>query len=258
APQRFDLRRSVEREEPSERCWVFLLEMLGTLDAQQRHEQERQKRRAQTIEGRTDVTVEFAADLKEPAIYQARESQQAAGPRNRRTFSKQRCGIIEQSEIRELPIQCPIFSVSIEAHRYRLFVVRSLSRDDRSGVPRSLARQRSNATFLFAARRPTGRYRRFRGNRDRRQRKLRTLIAPRRPHQLADGVLGDAQLVRDRPVAHALGFQDLDGAQTFRGDTPPARTPACLPTECRRSAVLLARLVAPDGCRRAADSPWHV
>src|SRR5215470_10091539 len=112
APQRLHFRRTVEPEEPSERRRVFLLEMLGTLDAQQRHEQERQQRRAQTIEGRTDVTVELAADLKQPAIYQARESQQNASTWNRGPLSKQRCGIIEQSQISKLPIQCPIFSVS--------------------------------------------------------------------------------------------------------------------------------------------------
>src|SRR6516165_5587216 len=113
--------------------------MFGSLDAQQRHEQERQQRRAQAIEGRTDATIELAADLKEPAIYQARESQQNAGTWNRGPLSKQRCCIIEQSEIGELPIERPIFSVSIEAHRYPLVVVRSLRCDERSGVVRLLA-----------------------------------------------------------------------------------------------------------------------
>jgi tripartite-type tricarboxylate transporter receptor subunit TctC len=44
--------------------------MLGPLNAEQRHEQERQQGRAQSIEGRTDFTVELAADPKQPALDQ--------------------------------------------------------------------------------------------------------------------------------------------------------------------------------------------
>jgi len=74
APQRLDFRRSVEPEESAERGRVSLLEMFGPLDAEQRHEQERQQRRAQAIEGRTDVTVELAADPKQPTLDQTRQS----------------------------------------------------------------------------------------------------------------------------------------------------------------------------------------
>src|SRR6266480_5630432 len=74
APQRLHLRRSVEPEEPAKRGRVAFLEMLRPLDAEQRHEQERQQRRAQTIEGRTDFTVELAADPKQPALDQTRQS----------------------------------------------------------------------------------------------------------------------------------------------------------------------------------------
>src|SRR4030081_3586549 len=64
APQRLHFRRSVEPEEPAERGRVSFLEMLGPLDAQQRHEQQHQQRRAQPIERRSDLTVELAADPK--------------------------------------------------------------------------------------------------------------------------------------------------------------------------------------------------
>ena len=37
----------------------------------------------------------------------------------------------------------------------------------------------------------------------------------RRSDQLADGLLADAQPVRDRPVAHSLALQHLNAAQTF-------------------------------------------
>src|SRR5215813_9716898 len=73
--QRLHFRRAVEPQESAERSRVFLLEMLGPLDAQQRHEQKRQQRRAQTIEGGTHVTVELAADRKQPALDQTGQSQ---------------------------------------------------------------------------------------------------------------------------------------------------------------------------------------
>ena len=73
-PQRLHLRRSVEPEEAAERGRVSFLEMLGPLDAEQRHEQERQQRRAQAIERRTDFTVELAADPEQPALEQTRHA----------------------------------------------------------------------------------------------------------------------------------------------------------------------------------------
>src|SRR5262245_24626382 len=60
APQRLHLRRAVEPQKSTECGGVFLLEMLGPLDAQQRHEQKREQRGAQAIEGGTHVTVQLA------------------------------------------------------------------------------------------------------------------------------------------------------------------------------------------------------
>jgi hypothetical protein len=61
--------------------------------------------------------------------------------------------------------------------------------------------------------------------RDLGERKLRTLGALRRSDQLADGLLADAQPVRDRPVAHPLTLQHLDAAQTLPADTSSTPTP---------------------------------
>src|SRR5438034_6802788 len=82
APQRLHFRRPVEPEQPAERGRVSFLEMLGPLDAQQRHEQQRQQRRAQAIERRTDLTIELAADPKQPALEQTRQREQDAGTGN--------------------------------------------------------------------------------------------------------------------------------------------------------------------------------
>jgi hypothetical protein len=57
APQRLHFRRSDETKEAAERGRVSFLEMHGPLDAQKRHQHERQQRRAQAIEGWPDVTV---------------------------------------------------------------------------------------------------------------------------------------------------------------------------------------------------------
>ena len=64
ASQCLHFRRSVEPKESAERGRVSLLELLGSLDAEQCHQHERQQRRAQAIEGRTDFTVELVADPK--------------------------------------------------------------------------------------------------------------------------------------------------------------------------------------------------
>ena len=117
-PQRLHFRRSVEPEEAAERGRVAFLEMLGPLDAEQRHEQERQQRRAQAIERRTDFTVELAADPKQPALDQTRQREQDTDTGNRGPLAKQRCGIIEQPQIGELPIEGPIACVAVEAHRH--------------------------------------------------------------------------------------------------------------------------------------------
>src|SRR5215813_14085430 len=96
SPQRLHFRRPVEPEQPAKGGGVALLEMLGPLDPQQRHEEECQQRRAQAIKGRTkgrtDLTVEFAADLKQSALDQAWKRQQDTSSGNRGPLAKQRCG----------------------------------------------------------------------------------------------------------------------------------------------------------------------
>src|SRR6516162_5648083 len=95
SPQRLHFRRPVEPEQPAKCGRIALLEMLGPLDPQQRHEEERQQRGAQAIKGRTDLTVEFAADLKQSALDQAWKRQQDTNSGNRGPLAKQWCGIIQ-------------------------------------------------------------------------------------------------------------------------------------------------------------------
>jgi hypothetical protein len=109
--------------------------MLGPLDAEKRHQQERQQHRAQAREGRADLTVELPADLKYPALDRARQREEDADTRNRGSLAKEWCGIIKQSQMGELPIEGSIARVAVEAHRHRLTVVaRRIDRIDLVGA----------------------------------------------------------------------------------------------------------------------------
>jgi hypothetical protein len=63
---------------------------------------------SQAIEGRTDLTVEFAADPKQPALDQTRQSEQDADTGNRGPFAKEWCGIIEQPQMGECGQGCAV------------------------------------------------------------------------------------------------------------------------------------------------------
>jgi hypothetical protein len=101
----------------------------GSQRATTRHEQERQQGRAQAIEGRTDLTVELAADPKQPALDQARESEQDADTGNRGPFAKEWCGIIEQPQMGELSrsFQHPTFGGSLKPYSTKSSNLRGLS-----------------------------------------------------------------------------------------------------------------------------------
>ena len=78
------------------------------------------------------------------------------------------------------------------------------------------------------------------------------------PTSLRNGHLADAELMRDRTVAHPLALQGLDAAQTLPGDTPSAATPPFLSTKCGHPAVCITLLEAPNSAHRPAKRPRHV
>src|SRR3974377_1285429 len=88
APQGLHFRCSIEPEQSAKRGRVVFLEVLGSLDAQQRHEKQHQQRRAQTIECRTDLTVELAADPKQPVLDQTRYCEQDTDTGNREPLAE--------------------------------------------------------------------------------------------------------------------------------------------------------------------------
>ena len=75
------------------------------------------KRRAQAIEGRADFTVELATDAQQPAFDQRRDGEQHARAGDLRAVAEERCGIIEQPQIGELPIEAAIACVAIQTQR---------------------------------------------------------------------------------------------------------------------------------------------
>jgi hypothetical protein len=90
------------------------------------------------------------------------------------------------------------------------------------------------------------------------ERKLRRPGGLRRSDQLVDGFLADAQPMRDRSVAHALGFQRLDTTQTLPGDPSSTATPARLSTKSSHPALRIACLIPPHGAHRSGKRPRHV
>jgi hypothetical protein len=116
--------RSVEPKESAERSRVSFPEMLGALDAERR----------QAIDDWADFTVELAADPKWPAFDSAPKSEEGADTRNREVLAKERGGIIAQTQIGKLPIECPIARIAVEAHRHRFTVIRRGDRLDVVGT----------------------------------------------------------------------------------------------------------------------------
>ena len=100
----------------------MLLERLGTPDAPQRHQQQRQQRGPQAVEGRADVAVELSGDPKDTALYQQRDSEHHARSSHGRRLAENRSGVIEQSHAGQQTIEDAIARVVVEAQRRRLLV----------------------------------------------------------------------------------------------------------------------------------------
>ncbi len=119
-PEGLDLGRPVKPEESAEGGRIALLELLGALHAQQRHQEQRQQRRAQSVEGGPDSPVELTRDAQHSAVHQERYGQQCAEARYPLTVTEHRCRILEQSQIRHLPIAGSIARVLVQTQRHRL------------------------------------------------------------------------------------------------------------------------------------------
>jgi len=116
-PEGLHFRHSIKPQQSSQRGRVVFLQMLRTLNAQQRHEQQREQACAQAIEGRADFTIELAADPQQPAFHQSWEGKQHTHPGDARAVTEQRCGIIEHPQMGELPIDAAIARVAIQTQR---------------------------------------------------------------------------------------------------------------------------------------------
>jgi len=97
------------------------LRLLGTFDAPQGHEQERQERGAQAEERRAQAAVDLLRTVEKPAGNQSRHRQQHASPWHVRTGAEQWCGILQQPQPRQQPIAPTIRGVGVEGARRRVF-----------------------------------------------------------------------------------------------------------------------------------------
>jgi hypothetical protein len=95
-------------------------------------------------------------------------------------------------------------------------------------------------------------------SRDLGKRRLRDVGGLRWSDQLADGILADAQRVRDRPVTHSPALQHLNCTQTLSGDPSSTATRTLLSAERRHPALCIARLVPAHGSHRSAKHSRHV
>src|SRR5271169_601704 len=100
----------------------MLLERLGSLDAQEREEQERDDGRAQAVERRADGAVDVARDLDDPAVLDRGEREQHPGAGHALAVAEQRGGVVEQAELGEHPVEPPVGWIPIGRELERLVV----------------------------------------------------------------------------------------------------------------------------------------
>src|SRR6266851_7816693 len=79
------------------------------------------------------------------------------------------------------------------------------------------------------------------------QRKLPSLLALRRSHQLPDRHLAYAQPLRDRTVAQSLALESLDDLQPLPRKTSAAATPTLRSTQPHHPGLQVAFLVSANG-----------
>ena len=77
----------------------------------------------------------------------------------------------------------------------------------------------------------------------------------RRSHQLADGLLGDTEPLRDCPVTEPLSLQCLHLPQPLARNTPPAPTPARLSSQPNHPVLRVAILVSAHRALGDAERP---
>jgi len=116
-PQRFYLRGPVQPHQPPQLGRDMLLEPLGTLDAQQGHEQEDQEGGTQAVEGRTDGAVDLPGCGQHAATEQDGQGHQHAGPRDPQAGLKQGPGVIQRPQARQDAVEAAVGGVPVQGGR---------------------------------------------------------------------------------------------------------------------------------------------
>src|SRR5271169_877613 len=188
----------------------MLLERLGSLDAQEREEQERDDGRAQAVERRADGAVDVARDLDDPAVLDRGEREQHPGAGHALAVAEQRGGVVEQAELGEHPVEPPVGWIPIGRELERLVV------GGCSGSGQVWVRgRRGRRGGLGGGRGRSGQVW-VRGRPGQRQLDLRRRGRwPTQPAELlADRLLGHTDPLRDLTEALALYAQGVDAPVT--------------------------------------------
>ncbi len=121
--QGLDLGRSVQAKNAAQIIGGVFLDVLGTLDAPQRHEQQRNDAGAQAVEGRADAAVHVAGAREDAAGDQCGDRQQHAGARHARAGPEQGCRVVQQAKIGEEPVDLAVGRIRVRRRGQRLVVL---------------------------------------------------------------------------------------------------------------------------------------
>src|SRR5881409_30338 len=99
----------------------MFLEAFGTLDAPERHQEERQDRRAQSVESGADTAVDLTSTLEDPALDEGRHCQEDSCTGHARPRAEKRRRIINEPQVREETIGAAVGGILIQGERQGLF-----------------------------------------------------------------------------------------------------------------------------------------
>lgn len=274
--QGLDLGGPVQSEEPAQIGRRVLLERFGALDAQQRHEQQREERGPQPVERRADGAVDLARDGEHPGGDQGGEGEQDPGARHVVATAEERGGVVEQAHVSQEPIEAAVRWIAVQARRDRLGLLSGVrqrrARPEPRGPRLHHGDRRSGQGSVRSWRcRPGGRpagircqsgqvwVRTGRGRIGQRQRDLGGVSrGPAQTAQaLADGLLIDAEPMGDGAVGQADGLELADHA-IARGTARAALGIATDTAQPGQAALVEAPLMPSDRTRRATEGARHL
>ena len=113
---------------------AVLLERLGALDAQQRHQEQREDGRAQAVEGRADADVGLARAVEDAAGDERRHREQHARARDAGACAEERHRVVQQAQAGEEAVDDAVRRICVASERALLELIGQLWVRDRRGL----------------------------------------------------------------------------------------------------------------------------